>query len=210
MRKKPCRFSPNFLLRFWTFLCMGSSKTPKTCLSKKSPKISHKKSTHLRGHFLGGFRRPLGVQFTAPVLVPYAISLGIFIEQPGYLYTTQFVNLASCNCRGAAGFEAGCWRTQTKNKKKRKRSLATERLFKTQNNTKDESQAHLKTERNAIFMCNVRFQEMRHFPKPLGGGGPGRAAGGTGRCAGAWTCNPVVFCFGWPKRSIQITSAIRV
>jgi MFS family permease len=33
----------------------------------------------------------MGVQFTAPVLVPYAISLGISIEQVGLLYTTQFV-----------------------------------------------------------------------------------------------------------------------
>jgi hypothetical protein len=29
-----------FLLRFWTFLCMGSKKTPKTKLSKKTPKVS--------------------------------------------------------------------------------------------------------------------------------------------------------------------------
>jgi MFS family permease len=39
----------------------------------------------------------MGVQFTAPVLVPYAISLGITIEQVGYLYTVQFIGEILCN-----------------------------------------------------------------------------------------------------------------
>jgi hypothetical protein len=47
MRKIPFRFfCHSFLLRFWKFFCTGSLKTPKSYLSKNSPKISHKKSTH--------------------------------------------------------------------------------------------------------------------------------------------------------------------
>jgi hypothetical protein len=33
----------------------------------------------------------MGVQFTAPVLVPYAISLGVDVGRVGILYTMQFV-----------------------------------------------------------------------------------------------------------------------
>jgi hypothetical protein len=64
MRKFHVAFSVFVLLRFWTFLCMGSSKTPKTNLSKKTPKalkLKKKTPTHLRGRFFL-FSAPLGAR----------------------------------------------------------------------------------------------------------------------------------------------------
>jgi hypothetical protein len=44
-----------FGMRFWTLLCMGSSKTPQKQLSKKHQKPQKKAPTHLVGVCFGGF-----------------------------------------------------------------------------------------------------------------------------------------------------------
>jgi hypothetical protein len=129
MRKIPCPFPPNCLLRFFMFLRMlhGEFKNTPKQICRKNHQKSQKKSTQPPPWaFFWGFQRPLGVQFTAPVMVPYAISLGISIEQLGYLYTTQFVNWAPCNCGGCRLRNRVL--ADADKKTKTRGSLATERL----------------------------------------------------------------------------------